>query len=379
MQKISLWDLLNEKIKIRISQETRKNFFSESFKVFDNSKEISNYLEIPLRRFYKFKSGKSAIPLIFIIKIIHKFPLKVKVHFQKKIEINIEEIKFGNNPKAKPIKKPRFPMKFSLKLARISGHIIGDGGMRRTDRDMTVYYANKNKRLIAQFKNDIFDVFGDVDSKEYIYKGTKIIVLPSIVGFLLMKFIGEQQNETKHIPEIIFNSDKRIQTVFLRSLYDDEGSVSIESKCIVFKMISKSCVEGCKELLKMFSIKPGEVKFNDNNSTNRIYYFYLSSKPDLEKFRKYVNFYHSKKLKQLNKLLTNYKKKGFRQGETREQIFKQIQLNKSITVKELSRKLSIPAPAIRMHTRRLKIRGLVKTIKPQHEEIFFTSTGHEKR
>ncbi len=371
MQKISLWNLSNEKIKIRINNEIRKKFFLEARKNFNNSQEISNYLEIPLSRFYRFKSGRSTIPLIFIKKIINKFPQEVKVYFQRKIELNLDEIKFGYNPKAKPIKKPKFPIKFSVKLARISAHIVGDGGMRRSDRDMTVYYANKNKRLIIQFKNDIFDVFGKIDLKEYKYKGTKILILPSIVGLILTKFIDEQQNEKKHLPEIIFNSDKKIQTAFLRAMYDDEGSVSITSNCILFKMTSKSVVEGCKELLKNFSINPGEIKFNDNNSGKRIYYFYLSGKPDLEKFQKYVNFEHSEKLRQLTKLLASYKKVGFKWGETRQQIFSQIQTNDGITVKELSKKLRIPKSAIRVHTRKMKNKGLIKAIKPQYEEIFF--------
>ena len=67
----------------------------------------------------------------------------------------------------------------------------------------------------------------------------------------------------------------------------------------------------------------------------------------------------------------NYQKEGFKQGETKGQIFKNIQFNKGITVKELSRQLGIPTATIRMHTRRLKNKHLIKSIKPQHEEIFF--------
>jgi len=260
---INLWDLQNEKIKIRFKKEIRENFFSQVQKIFNNHKEISHYLGISLRRFYRLKSGKSSIPLIFVIKIFIKFLPKIKIMYQKKIESNLEEIKFGNNPKAKSIKNPRFPIKFSLQLARVAAHIVGDGGIRRTDTDVTVYYANKNSSLIYQFKNDVHDIFGEIDIKEYEYKGTTIVILPSIVGFVLTKFFGEQQNDMKHIPEIIFNSKKEIQAIFLRSLYDDEGSVLVKSNCILLKMTSKNIIEDCHKILKKFSIIAGNIKFKD--------------------------------------------------------------------------------------------------------------------
>jgi len=368
---INLWDLQNEKIKIRFKKEIRENFFSQVQKIFNNHKEISHYLGISLRRFYRLKSGKSSIPLIFVIKIFIKFLPKIKIMYQKKIESNLEEIKFGNNPKAKSIKNPRFPIKFSLQLARVAAHIVGDGGIRRTDTDVTVYYANKNSSLIYQFKNDVHDIFGEIDIKEYEYKGTTIVILPSIVGFVLTKFFGEQQNDMKHIPEIIFNSKKEIQAIFLRSLYDDEGSVLVKSNCILLKMTSKNIIEDCHKILKKFSIIAGNIKFKDFYNKKKTYHFYISGKPDVEKFGKYINFEHDSKIKQLNNLLSNYKKEGFKQGDTRERIFEHIQNNDGITVKKLSRKLRIPSSAIRVHTRKMKHENRITTIKNKHEELFF--------
>jgi len=373
MQKINLWDLSDEKIKIKINKEIRNNLLSEALKIFNSDKKIATYFGISTERFHMLKIGKSSIPLTFIIKIIDKLSQKNKLLYRNMIESNLNEIKFGKSSKSKPIQNPKFPIKFSIKLARVAGHIIGDGGMRRKSTDVTVYYANNNWQLVNQFENDILDIFGKINFKEYKHLNAKIVILPSIVGFILTQFLGEQQNQTKHVPGIIFNLDKEIQAVFLRSLYDDEGSVSIESNCILFKMTSKKTVEDCQKLLRNFSIKPGEIKFKDGTNTNekRIYYFYLSGRPDLEKFTKYIGFEHSHKLRKLDKLLSNYKKEGFKQGETRERIFSQIQTNDGITVKELSKKLRIPPSAIRMHTRKMKNRGLIKAIKPQYEEIFF--------
>jgi len=247
--------------------------------------------------------------------------------------------------------------------------------MRRKDTDMTVYYANTDIPLAERFTKDILNIFSEVSHTEYEYLGAKIVIFPSIVGFLLTKFFGEQQNESKHIPEIILNSDKEIQAIFLRSIYDDEGSISIASNCILIKMTSRIVIEDCRKLLKNFDIKPGKIKFKDHQGTNekRVYYFYLSGKPDLEKFKKHINFEHSVKSKQLIKLLSNYKMAGFKHGEARQQIFEQIQVGNGITVKELSKKLRMPPSAIRMHTRKLKNKNLIKTIKSNREEIFFKS------
>ena len=315
--KINLWSIKNEKVKIKIKKQIRNSFFFEAQKIFRTNKQIINFLRITNERFYRFKSGKASISMIFIVKIIDKFPKKLKLYYQRKIESNLTEIKFGNNPKSKPIKNPKFPILFSSKLARIAAHIIGDGGMQRSPTDLTVYYANKNGKLIDQFKNDILDTLGTVEFKDYTYKGTAILILPSIVGIILTKFFGEQQNETKHIPKIIFKSDKKMKAVFLGSLYDDEGSVSISSKCILFKMISENVVKDCRNMLKEFSIRPGNLKFADNahSSSKRIYYFYLSGKPDLEKFKKYFTLFHSDKSNQLNKILANYKTAGFKWHE----------------------------------------------------------------
>lgn len=76
------------------------------------------------------------------------------------IEENTEEIKYG--AVGKSIRIPKFPIRFSPILSRIAGHIIGDGGIICKKSNYTVYYSNKRKELIAQFKNDVIEIFGDV-------------------------------------------------------------------------------------------------------------------------------------------------------------------------------------------------------------------------
>jgi len=122
--KINLWDITNEKIKIKIKKQIRNSFFFETQKIFGTNKQIINFLRITNERFYRFKSGKASISMIFTMKIIDKFPQKLKLYYQRKIESNLDEIKFGNSPKSKPIKNPKFPLRFSTKIARVAGHIV---------------------------------------------------------------------------------------------------------------------------------------------------------------------------------------------------------------------------------------------------------------
>lgn len=116
---IELWDLHNKNIYIKV----KKEIVSVLFNSFKKSKE-----KFEIKYIWEYTKNNCSIPLDLIIKILDSFPSQEKTKFKNLVELNIEEIKSGYGP-SKPIKDPALPIKFSPELARICGHLIGDGGI----------------------------------------------------------------------------------------------------------------------------------------------------------------------------------------------------------------------------------------------------------
>lgn len=171
------------------------------------------------------------------------------------IEKNIEELRKTYGGKAKSIRNPKLPIKFSPTLCRIIGHVIGDGEIRQ---NYSVHYTNQSKFLTRQFEQDVIKVFGDMKAYEYYNKDDKThnVVFPSIVGLILVTFIGQMVRSSKHIPDKIFHLDKQNKRLFLRALFDDESSVSVSKHTIEFSMTNKIIVEDVREILREFDIRP---------------------------------------------------------------------------------------------------------------------------
>ena len=354
--KIGLWDLYDKNIYVRIKEKINNDFFNHFRE--NNSK-------LKILDLWGYQNRIYFTPLDLIIKILDTFPVENRKKFKKIIESNLEGLRYGYG-KGKSIKNPELPIKFSPELARICGHLIGDGGIRRVKGDYAVHYTNQNSLLIKQFKEDIFTIFGSVEAYEYRYhmkdknKNLKVIRFPSIVGIILMEFFGPMIKSTKKIPKIILESDKKYKSLFLQALYDDEGCVS--SNRIIIAMSNKDIIKNIKDILEReFSISPSNIRERRYIKWQNSYILEIFGVKNMITFSKEIGFSHSKKKDKLDTYIKNHKRIHFRKGELKVLICNLLKERKNLSVYDIAASLNIkPKRSLRAQLFLLEKRKIIK-------------------
>jgi len=339
MNDLNLWDLVGERVYVKIRQPYIKNFLEYVVSFSGSESKLAKLLgRRKINNIWEIKEGKRLISLDLIISILNILLIYKREEFKNIIENNIEELRYGYGC-TKPIKNPRFPIIFSPVLARIAGHVAGDGGIELSG--YAVYYTNQNKLLIEQFKKDIMNIFGDVGVYEY-YKDSDNITMvrfSGIVGLILMKFFGPMVGKLKHVPEVVSNADKESKRMFLRAIYDDEGCISESSNRIAFGVSNKQMIESVHEMLKEFRLTPGVI--TQKEATDRweaSYQFGITGK-DMLTFSKTINFSHNEKKDKLEKYLQN--RKFYRKKGEQERLILDVLKSGSMTAREISKKLGV--------------------------------------
>ena len=360
LKQIELWDLYNKNIYVKIEKQIIKQFF-------ENYEKNNSKIKIKI---WAYKNQRYFTPLDTIIKILNLFPPEEEIKFKKLVESNIEELKFGSG-KAKPIKNPRLPIKFSPELAKICGHLIGDGGIRLTKGDYAVHYTNKNPFLIEQFKQNILKTFGNIEPYYYEYKikdnniDLKVIRFPSIIGIILMEFFGSMIKDTKKVPEIIMNSDKRSKSLFLQALYDDEGCIS--SNRIGICITNKEVIESIKKILETeFLIQPTKITKRVHKGWLDLYRLEIHGRKDIMLFSKEISFSHPKKKEKLKLFIKEYKNKNFyfRKGELKNLITNILKKRGNQSVYDIAKNLNIePKRSLRRKLYLLEKDNIIKAIR----------------
>jgi len=367
-EEVNLWDLTEMKIYVKLKKEIICEFFDYAISLTGSESKLASALKMKkVYNIWYYKNISRFIPLRLITKIMNILPKEKKDEFKKRIEENLEELRYGYGL-AKSIRNPKLPIKFSPILARIIGHVIGDGGIRMTKGDYPVYYTNKCDTLVNQFKEDIWGVFGDVDVYDYHNKndGTRMVRFPSTVGIILINFFGSQVSSLKHVPEIILNSDKKSKAMFLRALFDDEGCVS--SDRIHFGISNRDIIKKVGELLKEFGIRTGII--TERKTTEKwkaSYQFGIFGRVDICIFEQEIGFNHHEKKEKLRYLVESYNNKQiqYKKGEIRNLIIEKLK-NNSMSIYELSKNLS-RKPSHRLREQLYKL-GRDKLIKSRTEK-----------
>lgn len=129
----------------------------------------------------------------------------------------------------KQTKTARIPSKLIkvnlCELARVLGHLIGDGCIYVGKGSILLHYRNENRALREQLKKDIHVLFSINPSAEY---GTVVEWWSVDVGNYLLSLLPRNSSFASggwRIPKIIKNSSPNIQSHFVRSLFNDDGSV----------------------------------------------------------------------------------------------------------------------------------------------------------
>jgi hypothetical protein len=194
-------------------------------------------------------------------------------------------------------------------LARILGHILGDGGIHiiKKENKYRAFYVNNENKLLNSFKSDIEKIFG----KGVIYfrrrenRGDEIW-LPSTIGYLFYKILNYGNLKEKRVPYFIFNSNKKLICKFLQALYDDEGYLYPQKNMIVISQKNIKLLEDIRDLVKKVGINPNKILIHHPKNRTKMHYFSITSKDNIISFYKKINFLHPIKKNKLEILKNKY-------------------------------------------------------------------------
>jgi intein/homing endonuclease len=363
-KELELWDLSETKTYVKLKKDVISEFFNYAIRLAGSESKLAHKIGIKkIGNIWYYKTISGFVPLHLIEKIINILPDDKRIELKKKIEDNVKELRYGYG-RAKSIKNPKLPIRFSPALFRILGHLIGDGGIRATKGDYPVYYTNKCYTLVKQFKEDVLKILGDVDTYEYHNKNDSTVMVryPSIVGIIFIKFFGYQVSDLKHIPEIISIADKESKVMFLRALMDDEGCVSSNRVC--FGISNRSVIENVREMLNEFGIETGVIIKRDFKEKWKTHYqFGIFGRNDLQLFENIIGFDDPKKSGKLRELIEGYRNKRshYKRGKIKSLIVRELE-NKDMNIYELSIKLNRkPSYRLREQLYKLERDKLIKS------------------
>jgi len=201
----------------------------------------------------------------------------------------------------------------SENFARCIARISGDGYLYYR----YIRYSNKCPELIREFKEDMVSEFGGINFTEGISNsGTPFV---QVHGKNLIKkftnYLEDYRSTSIKIPNEIKQGSKRLKSVYLRALYDDEGCATLRlnnntkewkrnlTLCSNSIMLLKE-VEGI--LVSTFKIKTNKIIRNKNAIKDRCYVLAITGKDNFNKFKEKIGFLSPRKRKRLEMIIISY-------------------------------------------------------------------------
>lgn len=254
------------------------------------------------------------------------------------------------------------PIKIDERIARILGHLLGDGFAPLNDQGE---FKNTEDKLLDVFEKDL-SVFGNVPVKRRRF-GVRFPLAITLV--LAEVFKMDFGTFTGRAPELIWSLDRDLIKEFIKALFDDEATVG-DSR-IDIRLANLPLLKQLRELL--FLIFEEEGLTNKDISAikpvPRAFHFRVQGKA-FGLFHKEIGFDHPKKTEDLEFNIKRRTRPWLKRnnGETKAFIIKT--LDKPHTIKELSRMLNIKFDSVFEHL--VELEKLNKVCRP-----FRTKRGKE--
>jgi transcriptional regulator with XRE-family HTH domain len=214
--RINLTDLSDD-YRIALNKDYRELLFK---KILDNTslKKFAEKMGTSPSYLYHLKNGRYRIgakSLVRICRYIHE-PISNLID-------NLDGFYSNRGGKI----KPKLPPYASSSVASLIGHCFGDASIHKKRTYFS--YANKDLSLVRDVENRVNAIFGITPLTKQLQKDrTYRVVYSTLVGNILLKFGAPWGNKVEEIPRIptwIYQGKKEIKRNFLRSLFDDDGSV----------------------------------------------------------------------------------------------------------------------------------------------------------
>ncbi|MEX2090605.1 MAG: LAGLIDADG family homing endonuclease [Candidatus Paceibacterota bacterium] len=182
------------------------------------------------------------------------------------------ELRRGKSIKTYKFKRPQ---KWTIELVSLVAHFLFDGQIRRTS---CIYY-NRSEALRKNIVDCMQEKLGVADYK--IYETSGGVKRVCYFNVELAAFVRQKADE---LLNHIGSAAKNHKLSFLKSFFDDEGCITFSSKKRLIRGYQHSLVtlRLIQNLLADFQIESRiDGKYGE---------IYISRKPNLIKFQKYINF-----------------------------------------------------------------------------------------
>jgi len=201
----------------------------------------------------------------------------------------------------------------SIPIARSIAKISGDGNLSRK----YIRYANHCEELIEEFRQDIIEIFGDINFNEGIgNSGTPFIQINGLRPYyFFVAYLDSYKSENIKIPKQVLLASKKIKKEYLRTFYDDEGGPNLRifnktkewKRDIKIASTSKIIIEQIKNLLiDDFRINSGKIISHVKKGYRPCFYLFITGKSNFKRFRNRIGFKQPSKIKKLDLLIETY-------------------------------------------------------------------------
>jgi len=174
---------------------------------------------------------------------------------------------------------------------RIIGHVLFDGMLSKSkEYHKITRYINSSKENIDQFISDVMEVYDLKPTALEVEKGLtfpiyKVSFSSKLMYEDLSKYIYSYSTANKiALPDVVLNSSQELKLEFLKTFFDDEGSISRNGR-IMADLKSKAIISQIVMILEEFGLKFKQVSYKDYKGET--YKVYLpKTKENLELFFK---------------------------------------------------------------------------------------------
>ena len=205
-------------------------------------------------------------------------------------------------------------------MVSLIAQLMGDGCVSKK----YFGYFNKNDFLIEKFENNVRTTFGN---SIHFTKGTKdngvkysMVNNKKIINQLL-EISRSYKSGDIELPSVILNGNNEAKSIFLLTLFDDEGSVGLRifkktgetKRDIHIALKSLKMIEQIKSILENdFQIKCNKIHPDVRRRNGKEFITWclaVTGKDNLEKFNSLIGFDHPEKKEKLQVLLKSYIRK----------------------------------------------------------------------
>jgi hypothetical protein len=307
---------LPENFKVILDRSFRSDLFKKAVKEKGGFLKLSFFLGVDwssltkIRRGYRILKNKKS-PAFLRVSLLKKLLQITKIPI-KEAEENI--IGIATNKKVAGCKLPIYS---SEKLASLIGNTMGDGFVNKE----RFKYVNKRKELVEKVKRNVESIF-KIDGREFFIEEKECygIEFPGVIGQLLTLAGAPNGRKTSLnfcIPGWIKNGEKKVKIAFIRSLFDDEGSVCLCRSSYPFISISLykkntlidnllKFLNDLRKILSELGLKPSKVNYKKDVNDTKEFGFRLYGLRNLLYFYQKINFDSLEKRRKLKRAIEKY-------------------------------------------------------------------------